>query len=103
MQEIQQQIIEKQKETFTQNMQAILNQQQAEIYKLEQSVLMDNELIALRKKITSATESQLNNGAITYSEFLTERNAQLQAELSLQTHQLQLLMNKINYQTTLGK
>jgi outer membrane protein TolC len=103
MQNIQQQIIEKQKETFTQNVQAILNQQQAEIDKLEQSVLMDNELISLRKKITSATESQLNNGAITYSDFLTERNAQLQAELTLQTHQLQLLMNKLNYQTTLGK
>ncbi|MGZ5245221.1 MAG: TolC family protein, partial [Bacteroidia bacterium] len=61
------------------------------------------EIISLRKKITSAAESQLNNGTITYSDFMTERNAQLQAELSLQMHQIQLLMNKINYQTTLGK
>ncbi|MGZ5283057.1 MAG: TolC family protein [Bacteroidia bacterium] len=103
MQQIQQQIIEKQKETFTQNIQAVLNQQQAEIDKLEQSVLRDYEIISLRKKITSAAESQLNNGTITYSDFMTERNAQLQAELSLQMHQIQLLMNKINYQTTLGK
>jgi outer membrane protein TolC len=101
--EVNQRIIEVQKETFLLNTNTQLKQQGAEIDKLEQLIVSDNEIISLRKTVTDAAKAQLENGVITANDFLKEINAEDQARQSLITHQVQLLQAQINYQTILGK
>ncbi|MGD0710183.1 MAG: hypothetical protein ABR968_03305 [Bacteroidales bacterium] len=43
------------------------------------------------------------NGAITATEYLTEKNEELQAKLNLETHKIELVKAQIDYLTTKGK
>lgn len=96
-------MVEVQKETFLLNTNTQLQQQQAEIDKLQQLVATDNEIINLRKTVTDAAKAQLENGVITANDYLKEVNAEDQARQALITHQVQLLQAQINYQTISGK
>lgn len=96
-------MVEVQKETFLLNTNTQLQQQQAEIDKLQQLVATDNEIISLRKTVTDAAKAQLENGVITANDYLKEVNAEDQARQALITHQVQLLQAQINYQTISGK
>lgn len=100
---INKKMVEVQKETFLLNTNSQLKQQQAEIDKLQQLLVSDNEIISLRKSVTEAAKAQLENGVITANDFLKEVNAEDQARQTLITHQVQLLQAQINYQTILGK
>lgn len=100
---INKKMVEVQKETFLLNTSSQLKQQQAEIDKLQQLLVSDNEIISLRKSVTEAAKVQLENGVITANDFLKEVNAEDQARQTLITHHVQLLQAQINYQTILGK
>ena len=63
----------------------------------------DKELIALRKNITLSSESQMVNGAITATEYLTVKNEELQAKINLEIHKIDLVKAQIDYLTTKGK
>ena len=100
--DLQNQIIDTQKETFTKNLNADLTNKQAEINKIVQKIARDRELITLREKITASASSQLENGTITSSDYLIELNAESKAKLDLQTHEIQLIKAKTDYLTATG-
>ena len=60
------------------------------------------EIIALRKKILETSRSQLKNGVITSSAYVTELTNLFEAENNLSTHHIQLQFAKANYKTTKG-
>jgi outer membrane protein TolC len=101
--EVNKKIVDIQKETFVLNTNTQLKQQQSEIDKLTRLVLSDNEIIDLRKTVTDAAKTQLENGVITAIDYLNQVNAEDQARQTLIMHQLQLLQAQINYQTISGK
>jgi outer membrane protein TolC len=92
-----------QKETFLLNTSTALQQQQAEVNKLQQLIVKDQEIIELRVSVKEAAKAQLENGVITANDYLREVNAEDQARQSLITHNIQLLQAQINYQTISGK
>ena len=100
--EINKEIVKKQKETFDKNIKVTLNKHKSDIIKYEKLLKKDDEIISIREKIISVTESQLDNGTITSTTYLTETNNLNQARLLQRTHYLQLLQSKINYLTTKG-
>jgi outer membrane protein TolC len=100
---INQQIVDIQKETFLLNTNTQLTQQNSEIEKLNKLVESDKEIIDLRVQVKDAAKAQLENAVITANDYLREVNAEDQARQVLITHQVQLLLAQINYQTTLGK
>ena len=51
----------------------------------------------------SVAESQLNNGTLSTTDYITNLNALDQAEQNQALHILQLLQAQINQQTTKGK
>jgi outer membrane protein TolC len=63
----------------------------------------DQELIDLRVKITKTASSQLSNGTITSTEYLTQLNEEKQAKLNKETHEIQLINAKLNYLSAIGK
>lgn len=102
IQQINQKIVDSQKETFDKNVKVSLEKYISDIEKYENLIVKDKELIDLREKIVAATYSQLQNGTITSTVYLTELNNKTQTQLMLETHKLQLLQAKINYLTTKG-
>jgi outer membrane protein TolC len=101
--EVNKKMIDVQKETFLLNTNTQLQQQHAEIEKLQQLITSDNEIISLRVSVKEAAKAQLENGVITANDYLKEVNAEDQSRQSLITHQLQLLQAHINYNTISGK
>ena len=61
----QQNIIDSRKNELTDNLNRLLDAKSAEISNLESLLESDSELIAIRKRITAAAESQYENGTIT--------------------------------------
>jgi outer membrane protein TolC len=99
---LQNEIINTQKETFDKNVKIDLENKIAEINKAEELIIRDKELIELREKISKSVSSQLDNGVITSSQYLTEINAEASAKLDLESHKIQLVKAKLDYQAALG-
>lgn len=95
-------IVTNQKKIFDLNLQTTLVQQQEEIMKLERMIAMDLKIVDAKTAIRKASSSQLDNGVITSSDYIVDLNAENQAQFNLKLHEIQLLMAKQSYNTTLG-
>ncbi|MBL7960702.1 TolC family protein [bacterium] len=99
----QQLIISTQEEAFTKNISIAAQKNLSEIDKLQELIKLDRDIIALRKKVTQQLSSQLDNGVVTSSEYLTELNAEHQASLTLESHKIQLIKAQKDYLITIGE
>jgi len=99
---INQKLIDKQKETFDKNLKVNLEKFRAEILKNERLIKKDKEIIELKQKSLYSISSQLKNGTITATVYLTELNSVNQAMLLLKTHEIQLVQAKIDFITLKG-
>lgn len=95
-------IVDNETEIFQLNNNIQLNQYQKEIDKISENIVIDAEIIILRKEVLLATESQLRNGVITASTYITELTHLYEAENFLLTHNIQLELAKANYIITQG-
>ena len=95
-------IVDSEAEVFNLNTAIEMTQQETEINKIETFIETDNTIIELRKKILKASDSQLKNGVITSSAYMTEFTNLYEAENNLNTHKIQLLLAKANYNITQG-
>jgi outer membrane protein TolC len=100
---LQQELLTAQEEAFERNLSIAAGNASSEIAKLEELIRLDEEIIALRSRITRQFSSQLDNGVVTSSEYLAELNAEHQARLFMQSHRIQLQRAKINYLTVIGE
>lgn len=101
--DIQKNILNTQKETFDKNLKIASQKDAADITKYKQMIGKDDEIIRLRQNITKTASTQLENGVITATEYVTELNAEMQAKLNLELHKIQMKMAEINYLTSMGK
>jgi len=100
---LQQNLIDSRKEDLTDNLKRLLDAKEAEIKSIESLLLTDNELISLRKRISSAAESQYENGTITATEYLNELNSENQARINYEIHKINLAMARVEYLNISGK
>ena len=100
--DINRQIVNSQEETFSLNLQTALVQKGAEIEKYRDIISKDAQIVKNREQIIRSASSQLENGVITSTEYLTELNGQTSAELNLVLHQVQLAIAKAQYSILLG-
>jgi outer membrane protein TolC len=100
--DLQSQVLTTQKDLFNQGIKILLEKNISDIKKYQDLLVKDQEIIELRKKITLSAESQLENGTITATEYLTELNAESQAKLNSETHKIQLVKAQVDYLTTKG-
>lgn len=95
-------IVSNQKRIFDINLQSAMIQQQEEISRLQKMLLSDARIVEAKTAVRKASSSQLDNGVITSSDFIIDLNSENQAQFNLKLHEIQLLMAKENYNTTLG-
>ncbi len=99
---LQQEMVAAQEEAFAQGVRVAVQQQLQDIRRLEEQLSRDDEIIALRQRVVAQAASQLQNGVITATDYLAERNAAHQAELTRQLHRIQLAQARVRYLTTIG-
>ncbi|HEY9185854.1 MAG TPA: TolC family protein [Salegentibacter sp.] len=100
--DISQDIIEAEKESFLINNKMELQEAENEILKMEQTIETDNEILALREKVIKASASQLKNGVITSSEYLTEFNKLFESKIDQKVHEIQLALARANFKIAKG-
>ncbi|HAK76364.1 MAG TPA: transporter [Runella sp.] len=99
---VNQQRVEKQKESFLLATQVRMASQRQEVSRLQALVESDRKLIDIRSTIRKAAESQLENGIITASDYLTELDNEDSARQNLILHEVQLLQAQNNLRLSAG-
>ena len=100
---LQESILQSQKETFDKNTRIEAEKGLSEIAKLSELLQRDEEIIQLRERITRTAASQMENGVITSSDYVSRVNEETQAKLSLSLHKIQLVKAKYSYLYITGK
>ena len=100
--DIAQELNNVERETFNFNNNIELEEAQTEIIKIQKMLERDKEIIVLRERIVETANSQLDNGVITPSEFLTEFNNLYEAKINQQLHVIDLEMAKADYRVIKG-
>lgn len=96
-------IVDTETQTFILNTNTELNQQQKEIDKIEAFITSDLAIINLRKEVLKSADSQLKNGVITSSAYITELTNLYEDENTLIKHKIQLELAKANYNVIKGQ
>ncbi len=100
--DISKDIVSTEKETFLLNNTIQQKETESDIDKYEAILQKDSEIITLRNKVLQTTTSQLQNGAITSSEYITELNNLYEAKIDEQLHKIQLSLSRANYKVIKG-
>ncbi len=100
--DIKQSVVETQKQHFKQNIEIALQREIEKIVNLESMIKTDLKIIEKREEIIESARSQLENGIINSTEFLTKLNQKKEANIRLETHKIELTKAKINYLTMNG-
>jgi len=94
---LQQQLTYIRKEAAEETLQRALLGKAAEIESLRETSEQDENIIDLRRNITSVAASQLANGIITASEYLTELANEKQAEIDAAIRKINIARAEIEY------
>jgi len=95
-------LIDNQEEVFKLNTNTALNEQLKEIETLENTIDIDQQLMVLQQEVVATSESQLKNGVITTSEYVTELTKLHETENVFNQHKTQLELAKANYNILKG-
>ncbi len=96
-------IVDNEAEIFKLNTTIELNKQQKEIEKMVAIITSDIEIINLRKDVLKTAGSQLKNGVITSSAYITELTNLYEDENTLVKHKIELQFAKANYNVIKGQ
>ena len=101
--DIQSNILLAQQQSFDKTLKIQSEKELSEIIKALDVMEKDQEIIALRKKISQSASSQLDNGVITSSDYVARLTEERQARLSYEIHRIQLAKAKLSYLYNQGK
>lgn len=93
--QIQNERINTQQSVFEMNTDMASENVNSQIIQLEKIMEKDDDIIELRKRISTSSASQLSNGAITAADYITDLNAESIAILSQKLHSLELAKARI--------
>lgn len=99
---VSQEMVNTEKETFQLNNDMQLREAEYEISNMEALIEADKEIVILREKVLESATSQLKNGAINASEYLTEFNSLYESMIDQKLHEIQLDLAKANYSVIKG-
>lgn len=98
--DMQQTILNSQRETFLYNLNTQIPQQQIEIEKFKQTMQQDDEIIRLRTLIRESAQAKVANGTMTVSDMLREVTEEDAAKQAKSLHEIQYLMSLFTLKNT---
>lgn len=99
---LQQDIVQTKQESFVRNIDMATDQQSKQINQIAELLKTDQELIAIRERITKTSASKLENGTITMADYIQDLNAETTARLMLETRKIQLKEARIKLENIRG-
>ncbi len=93
--ELSKNLVDIQREVFLYNIESSMNTQTAQLNALGELIDKDEVIIEKRHNVTQTATSQMENGKITVANYLTQLNAELQAQLNKKVHEIRR-MNAIS-------
>ncbi len=99
---IRQETVSQNRAAFDRQLNSMLERLGEEIATIRENLERDREIIGLREKIVEESASQLENGVITATDYVTELTRAQQARISLYTNRVRLARSRIEYATMLG-
>lgn len=100
---IQQQKVMRNEEAFLRQLDVARARLTEQITSLRDNIQRDEQIIELRQQVVDENASQLKNGTITATEYITELNRMNQARLSMILNRVRLSKAKVEYMTTTGQ
>ncbi|TXD49271.1 TolC family protein [Polaribacter sp. IC073] len=95
-------IVDNETEIFKLNTKIELNKEQKNIDRMTTIIASDTEIINLRQEVLKMADSQLKNGVITSSAYITELTNLYEDENTLIQHKIELQLAKANYNIIKG-
>jgi outer membrane protein TolC len=99
---LQQDLVQTKQEAFMRNIDLATDQQSKQIGQLAELLKTDQELIAIRERITKTSASKLENGTITTADYIQDLNAETTARLMLETRKIQLKEAQVKLENIRG-
>ncbi|MEX2600097.1 MAG: TolC family protein [Balneolaceae bacterium] len=90
------------REAFSRQLQSSLRQIEERIEMLRDQLVTDEEVLELREQITAEKRTQLERGAITSTQYMTELNAENRARVDREIRQILLVQAITEYATQKG-
>ena len=100
--EVQRRIVDTEEAAFTARLQRQVQDQLAEMDRLETALETDARIIALREQVERQARAQLDERAITASAYVDVRSKLEEARIARQRHAVELARARARYLTTLG-
>jgi len=94
---LQQELLDLKKSAAEESLQRLLTVKMAEITSLREAAGRDDELIGIRRKVSGVAASQLANGTITASQYLTELNNEKQAIIGAAARKISIARAEVEY------
>jgi len=94
---LQQQILGIRKSAAAEALQRLLTLKMAEIESVREAAARDGELIDIRRRIAATAASQLENGVITASQYMTELNSEKQAVITAAARKISIARAETEY------
>jgi outer membrane protein TolC len=92
-----------QEETLVFNLQQQEARYRADIQRLRDQLLQDEEIVHLQAAILEQLRAQLDEGVITSADYLQQLNAELRARQQLVVHEIELLQTQLNFWHSRGQ
>lgn len=99
----QKQLIDSRRDAFLLNQSARTKSELLVIDKYRAALADDEQIIVLRGKVLQTTASQVTNGVAQTYDYVAAFNAELQARVEYNLHQIQLIQAQVNYLFVSGK
>jgi len=99
---IQKSIIDSRTRVFEDNLGSAITSVENKIDVLEKQLALDNQVIELLEQVKKKSESQLTNGLVSSTEYLTDFNAAARAKLDREQRKVQLVKEKTRLMYLLG-
>ena len=100
--EIQREIVSTNEASFTESLRRGIQQSIATIAGLDSSLVVDDQIVALRERIEGETRVKLNEGVVTSAEYTDRSTALLNARLTRIQHRVQRAQAQANLLTVIG-
>ena len=88
--QLQKEIIDYKEMEFRRNISLAMEPYKQETAKLRKMMEQDLALVSLQENITKSSDSKLDNGTITVSDYIKDLNAEILARIMYETHKIQL-------------
>ncbi len=95
--------VKEDRRAFTRRLRSSVQQYYREIDKMERLMEKDRQIVEQRKKIVKEKEGQLENGAITTSDYLEELYEARRARLQLELHRLEQIYARVQLLTQMNE